>query len=189
MTDQDTPTTPEATPPAAAEPAPPPAAAPAGIPVPPPPPMQPARRTGLAAIAGIALIVLGILGGLIGLFVAIVGGTFFASLGDFMQIPDLEGATAGSIIGGFIAFFGVIVVIYSLVYLIGGIGVLRSAGWGRVMGLIVGILSGLIWLSGFSGAGEVSSGNGGIGTLLMLAVHAYIVVVLLFFWKGRPSPA
>jgi len=189
MTDQEMPAAPDPTAqPPETLPVPPPQP-PNTIPVPPPPPMQPARRTDLAAIAGVALIVLGIIGGLIGLFVAIVGSSVVTSLRDYLQVPDLEGADAGAIIGGFIAFLGVLVLLYSLVYLLGGIGVLRSASWGRVLGLIVGILSGLVWLSGYSGAAEVSNGSGGIGTLLMLVVHAYIVVVLLFFWKARPSPA
>lgn len=158
------------------------------IPVPPPPVMGPARRTGLAAIAGVIMIVLGILGGILGLFIAIVGGSFVTALRDYIQIPDLNGADAGAVIGGFIAFFGVLIAIYSLIYIIGGLGVLRSAGWGRTLGLIVGILSGLVWLSGFTNAGEIANGNNGMGTLVMLGLHVYIVVVLLLFWKARPAP-
>jgi hypothetical protein len=158
------------------------------IPVPPVPVLLPARRTGLAAIAGVIMVVLGLLGGVLGLFIALVGGSFVTALRDYIQIPDLNGADAGSIIGGFIAFFGVLIALYSLVYIIGGLGVLRTAGWGRTLGLIVGILSGLVWLSGFTNMGEISNGNSGAGTLVMLALHVYIVVALLFFWKGRPTP-
>jgi hypothetical protein len=159
------------------------------IAVPAPPVMRPARRTGLAAIAGVIMVLLGLAGGILGLFVAIVGGSFVTALRDYVQIPDLNGADAGSIIGGFIAFFGVLIAFYSLVYIIGGLGVLRTAGWGRTLGLLVGIISGLVWLSGYTNAGELTNGSSGLGTLVMLALHAYIVVVLLFFWKGRPTPA
>ena len=138
------------------------------VPVPPAPVLLPARRTGLAAIAGVIMILLGLLGGILGLFIALVGGSFVTALRDYIQIPDLNGADAGSIIGG--------------------LGVLRTAGWGRTLGLIVGILSGLVWLSGFTNMGEISNGNSGAGTLVMLALHVYIVVALLFFWKGRPTP-
>jgi hypothetical protein len=181
VTDQPTPT-----PPAAEQPAPPP---PTYVAPPAPPMIAPARRTGLAAIAGVILIVLGLLGALLGLFVALVGSAVVSSVRDYLQIPDLEGADAGSIVGGFIAFVGVLVLLYSVAYLLGGIGVLRSAGWGRTLGLIVGILSGLIWLSSLSNIGAASSGSAGLGTIVMFAAHAYIVVVLLFYWKGRPSPA
>lgn len=149
------------------------------------------QRTGLAAIAGVLLLLGGILGGLIGLLVAVVGGTFFGSLGDFMEIPDIEGANAGALLGGVVAFFGIIILIYSLVYLFAGIGVLRNKGWGRVMGLIVGIISGLIWLSGLTSADEIAAASGGqsnlVSTLIGFGIHAYIVVVLLFFWRRKPA--
>ena len=54
---------------------------------------------------------------------------------------------------------GVVVIVYSLVYLIGGIGVLRSRDWGRVIGIVVGILSGLFWLAAVGGSGSAASGN------------------------------
>jgi hypothetical protein len=176
-----------APPPAAPQPAvawAPPAAAAVAVPA-------TGQRTVLAAIAGVLLLLGGILGGLIGLLVAVVGGTFFGSLGDFMEIPDIEGASGGALIGGVVAFFGIIILIYSLVYLFAGIGVLRNRGWGRVMGLIVGIISGLIWLSGLTSADEIAAASGGQGslvsTLIGFGIHAYIVVVLLFFWRRKPA--
>ena len=84
-------------------------------------------------------------------------------------------------------FFGVIIVAYSLVYIIGAIGVLRSKGWGRVMGIVVGILSGLFWLAGLSGSGSSSSGGGGslIFVIVLLALHVYVFVTLAFFWRSK----
>lgn len=159
------------------------------IPVPPPPVLRPARRTGLAAVAGIILVLLGLAGGVLGLFVAIVGGSLVSSLRDYIEIPDVGGGDAGAVVGGFIAFFGVLVVAYSVAYVVGGVGVLRSAGWGRTLGIVVGILSGLVWFSGFTNLGELPNGSSTTTALVMLALHVYIVVVLLFFWKGRPTPA
>jgi hypothetical protein len=151
------------------------------------------QRTVLAGIAGVLLLLGGILGGLLGLLVAVVGGSFASTLGDLVEIPDLNGADAGAVFGGVVAFFGILIVVYSLVYLFAGIGVLRNRGWGRVMGLIVGIISGLIWLSGLSSAGEIASASGGQssmgGTLVGFALHAYIVVALLFFWRSKPGSA
>jgi hypothetical protein len=151
--------------------------------------LRPGRRTSLAAVAGVIMVLLGLLGGILGLFVVFVGSTFVATLRAYIQIPDLGGADAGSVLGGVVAFFGVLIAAYSLVYILGGLGVLRTAGWGRTLGIIVGILSGLVWLSGFMNMGEISDGNSGVATLVMLVLHVYIVVVLLFFWKGKPSPA
>jgi hypothetical protein len=194
---EDTTTTPAADPPplapyvqgagAASAPEPAPAPAPAA----PPPPVTwaapPAAvavaggRTGLAAAAGIIMLVLGVLGGLLGLFVAVVGGSIVSSLGDIVDVPGMN--DPGSVIGGVVAFFGIIVVVYSLLYVFGGIGILRSRGWGRVMGLIVGILSGLVWLSGL---GQSDTANMPFA-IVMLAIHAYIVVVLVLFWRAKAA--
>jgi hypothetical protein len=188
---------------APAVPAPTPAPAPLAplvSPTAPPPPLaQPAvawgapapavaaqgGRTMLAAIAGVVMLVLGVLGGILGLLVAVVGGTFISSLGDLAEIPEFEGADPGAVLGGVVAFFGIIVIVYSLLYVIAGIGVLRSRGWGRVMGIVVGIISGLIWLSGLS-----SSESSNLPfAIVMLAIHVYIVVVLAVFWRNKTATA
>lgn len=169
-------------------------------PVPPPAVQQPAvawaappvavaatsGRTMLAAIAGVGLIVLGVLGGLIGLAIAVFGSSVVSQFdltqyGDFGDIND-----PAAVISGAIAFVGIIVVAYSLVYLIGGIGIVRSRGWGRVMGLIVGILSGLFWLMSVTGGGGSTGGNI-FFPLLMLVIHAYVVVVLIIFWRRKAA--
>lgn len=159
-----------------------PPAAPPPVYAPPPPTPAAGGRTTLAAAAGVILLILGILGGLLGLFVAVVGGSFVASLGDVITIPELGDTSAGGLLGGMIAFFGIIVVVYSLVYVFAGIGIVRSRNWGRVMGLIVGILSGLIWLSGLGG----ERGNLPF-TIVMLGIHVYVVVVLIMFWRAKTA--
>jgi uncharacterized membrane protein (DUF2068 family) len=184
---------------APAYPAPPPIAPPA-TPTPPvgwqAPPVVVAtkgQRTGLAMAAGILLILGGIGGILLGLLVAIVGGSVVSSL-DFSQFnnsPDLNGANAGALAGGVVAFFGAVVVAYSIAYLIAGVGVLRNSNWARVLGIILGVISGLIWLSGFANAnnaqGTAGAAGGGLFSLVALGVHVFIVVVLLFFWRTKPT--
>ena len=157
-----------------------PAATPPPIYAPPPPTPGAGGRTTLAAAAGVILLILGILGGLLGLFVAVVGGSLASSFGDLIEIPGMNDPS--SFVGGMIAFFGIIVVIYSLVYVFAGIGIVRSRNWGRVMGLIVGILSGLIWLSGLGG----ERGNLPF-TIVMLGIHVYVVVVLIMFWRAKTA--
>lgn len=144
-------------------------------------------RTTLAAIAGVGLIVLGVLGILFGVAVAVLGSSVvnqfdLSQYGDFGNIND-----PGAVISGAIAFVGIIVILYSLVYLIGGIGIVRSRGWGRVMGLIVGILSGIFWLLSLSGGGANSAGNSLVFPLIMVLIHAYVVVVLIMFWRNRTA--
>ena len=170
---------------------------PAPAPAAPPPPIAWAAppiavaatggRTTLAAIAGVGLIILGVLGGLFGLAVAVFGPSVVSQFdlsqyGDFGNIND-----PAAVISGALAFVGIIVVVYSLVYLIGGIGIVRSRGWGRVMGLIVGVLSGIFWLLSLSGGGATSTGNTLAFPLVMVAIHAYVVVVLIMFWKTKTA--
>ena len=158
-------------------------------PAPAPVAAAPGKRTALSLAAGILLIIGGILGGLAGLAVAVFGSAIVRSLEDLGTLPELEGADMAAFMSGFIVFLGIIVIVYSLVYLIAGIGVVRSRDWGRVLGLIVGILSGLIWLSGLGGGSRAGAGDSIGGTLIALGIHVYIVVALLFFWRTKPSTA
>ena len=150
-------------------------------------------RTTLALGAGVLMLILGILFGLLGLAIAVLGPTFASAFENMAEFPDMNGADPGAVIGGVFAFIGIIIVVYSLVYIAGGIGVMRSRGWGRVIGIIVGILSGLIWLSSLTNAGRVSEAGGAAGggafALVLLVIHIYIVVTLLFFWRRRASTA
>jgi hypothetical protein len=154
------------------------------------------QRTSVALAAGILLILGGVAGILIGLLVAIVGGSVVSSI-DFSQFnnsPDLKGANAGALAGGVVAFFGAVVVAYSIAYLLAGIGVVRSSNWARVLGIILGIISGLFWLLGLanaSGAQNVAGASGGglFFSVLALGVHVYIVVALLLFWRNKSSVA
>jgi len=157
------------------------------------------QRTMLAGIAGVLLLLGGILGILLGVLVAVVGGAFISNLGAFTQFPgltdapELGGANAGAIIGGAVAFFGLLVVAYSVAYLLAGIGVLRNSDWARVLGIVVSALSALIWASGLRGAGEIrdagGAAGGGLFVVVALAIHVYIVVALLFFWRTKRSTA
>jgi hypothetical protein len=151
------------------------------------------QRTGLALGAGILLILGGIGGILLGLAVALIGGSV-ASNFDFSRFSnstDLNGVDPGSIAGGVVAFFGAVVVAYSIAYLLAGIAVVRNANWGRVLGIILGIISGLIWLSGLSSANSAgtatSAASGGLFSIVAVAIHVYIVVALLFFWRSKPT--
>jgi hypothetical protein len=147
------------------------------------------QRTTVSLVAGILLVIGGILGGLAGLLVAAFGDSIVDMIENVRPMPDLEGMDPATFLSGVVVFIGIIVLVYSLVYLIAGIGVIRSRDWGRVLGLIVGILSGLIWLSGLGGAGRAGGGDNIVVTLILLGIHVYIVVALLFFWRAKSSTA
>jgi hypothetical protein len=168
-------------------PIPPPVAQPAVSWAPAAPPVAvKGQRTALAMGAGVLLVVLGLLGALAGLAIAVVGRAVVQSIRDFGPIPELEGMDTETFLSGFILFFGIIIIVYSFMYLFAGIGVLRSRDWGRVLGIIVAVLSGVIWLSGVSGARRTVGGDIGLAVIALL-IHVYIVVALLFFWRTKPS--
>lgn len=187
-----------ATAPAPAAPEPPAPAAPVppvGWQAPPVTVATKGERTTLAMAAGILLILGGIAGILLGLLVAIVGGSVVSSIdfSRFNNVPDFNGASPGAVAGGVVAFLGAVVVAYSIAYLLAGIGVVRNANWARVLGIILGIISGLFWLSGFTSAnsaqGAAGSGASVLFLILAVGIHVYIVVALLFFWRNRSSVA
>jgi len=49
---------------------------------------------------------------------------------------------------------------------------------------VIGILGGLFWLAGAANPNS----PGATGVFALLALHAYVAVALLFFWRSR-SPA
>jgi hypothetical protein len=162
---------------------------------PPPAVAMKGQRTPLALVAGILLLLLAIVGGLFGLLIIVVGATVINSLGsDVTNIPGYNGDPAALFTGVF-AFVGIIIIAYSLAYLSAGIGVIRNSTWARVLGIVIGIISGLLWLGGITGAGNAgttgsaaaATAGGGLISLVLFAVHAYIVVVLLFFWRRKPA--
>jgi hypothetical protein len=147
-------------------------------------------RSGLAAAAGIGLLVFGILLLLIGLLFFAVAGMVddIIGSGGFGEIPGMPPGFENAI-GGFVVVFGVIVILYSLLYIAGGIGVLRSRNWGRVIGIVVGIITGLLMLSGLTSPSPAGDQSSLIFSLILLALHVYIVVTLAFFWKSKPAAA
>lgn len=176
-----------------------PGAYPAPPPIPPPavqpgvswaaaPPAQvpvAGQRTPLAVGAGILLVVGGILGGLAALGTLAFGRFIVDAIEDLGPFPGLEGADAHDILQGAIVFVGGFILICSIVYVIAGIGVLRSRDWGRVLGIIIGILGGLFWLPALSSAGVAGVRENLAGPLIMLAAHAYIAIALIVAWRTR----
>ena len=115
------------------------------------------KRTTLSLVAGILLILGGMLGCLAGLLVAALVPAIVGMIESVGPMPELEGMDAERFVGGAFVFIGIIVLVYSLIYLIAGHRRVRSRDWGRVLGLIVGILSGL---SGCPGRGRERPGAG-----------------------------
>jgi len=192
---EDTTVTPPPPPPPAAAPSytPPPIAPPAPQPAvawAPPPATTAAvgQRTTMSMAAGILLIILGVLGALIGLLILTIGRGVIQAF-DFRGMPGTENISdPNALVGGVIAFFGIFLLVCSTFYVVGGVGVLRSKNWGRVIGIVIGILAGLLWLGSLTSGGTVSGRNDLLFPLVLLAIHAYVAIVLMFFWRNK-APA
>jgi hypothetical protein len=196
--------TPDAPPPAAE---PPSAAAPAYTPPTytpppvPPPSAQPTvawappatavategQRTPFALAAGILLVILGALGALAALALLTIGREFIRQF-DFSSLPGLERIEdPNAFVASAATFGGILVLAFSTFYIVGGVGVIRNRNWGRVIGIVIGILAGLFWVAGVAGSGR-AGGNTDGSSILLLVVHAYIAISLLFFWRTK-APA
>jgi hypothetical protein len=144
-------------------------------------------RTTLSLAAGVLLFVLGVLGALFALLILTIGREVVGQL-DFtryMRGIDTGGADVNAIASSAATFVGILLLVFSVFYIVGGVGIMRSANWGRVIGIIVGILAGLFWLSGIMNGGQ--GGGGGGFAVVLLAIHAYVAIALLFFWRYRSA--
>jgi hypothetical protein len=166
---------------------------------PPVPPPQPAAawapppataavvpRSPLALAAGILLALLGVLGALASLALLTIGREFIRQF-DFSSLPGLEKVNdPGGFVESAATFGGILLLACSAFYIIGGVGVMRSRNWGRVIGIVISILAGLFWL-GSVGTGSRAGAGDMSFELVLLAVHAYVAVALLFFWRSRAT--
>ncbi len=176
---------PPAGPPAASSWPPPPAGAPDPSAWPPPPagataPWPPAvatrpPSTPLVVVAGIFLLVAGILTFGIGAIFGLLGG-LIAVAGSSGEGFELLGP-----LGGVVAGLAFLVVFWGLLEVVAAIGMLIHRGWGRALGLIVGVAGALF--AGLAVLANVTAPDaeaGGIGfSLLLLAGYGLTVLALV----------
>ena len=179
------------TPPPIAPPAyapPPPAAQPAVAWAPAPAPTKAAgERSTLSLAAGILLLILGVLGVLAGVAALTIGREVIKQF-DFSTLPGLEQLNDPSgFVDSVLTFGAIFLLVCSTFYVVGGVGVLRSKNWGRVIGIVIGILAALLWLGSFANLGRTPREDTSFA-LILLALHAYIAIALLFFWRNK-APA
>jgi hypothetical protein len=130
----------------------------------------------LVRVAGVVLAVCGGLATLFGL-IFVVGGGAVGVMG------TAAGDTTGlaGLAGGAIAIFGVVIVIIGVLQLAGGVGIWRGRNWGRVTGIVFGVLGVLAGLGTMSGQGGAASG------IPILAAYGYVLAVLLVYWRRSPA--
>jgi hypothetical protein len=114
----------------------------------------------------------------------LLGGAVVKNLGDQTGV-----AAFGDLVGGVVAVFGIVVLVIGIVQIFGGIGSWRGREWGRVIGLIYGVLGFLFGLAAAAGGRsvETGSGNGVVVGLVILLIYGFVTFALGFRWKGRAA--
>ncbi len=129
----------------------------------------------LVVLAGIFLLIVGILTFGFGSLFGLLGGLFAAA-----STSDSELAVFGPV-GSFIAGLAFVVVFWGILEIVASIGMFLHRGWGRAIGLVVGVV-GLIF-GVLALLGSVSSSDattGGIGfSLVFLAGYGLTVLALV----------
>jgi hypothetical protein len=153
----------------------------------------PAQRPTEVTVASIILMVLGGIGLLISLLILLAGGMVGSLSSGEIEQQTGQTLPTGFDMSAFGAIFGVvgaILLVFSVVYLLGGIGAIRGSGWGRALGLIAAIIGVLFWGLGLLGSiGSLGSGaEGGAGSLFFavafFALHAFVLWALAARWRN-----
>jgi hypothetical protein len=184
--------------PAPPSPVPPQAAASAWAQPAPAPPgwVMPAAQAGpvrvIARIGGLFLALIAIFWGLIGL--AFVVGA--AVVKNYLDVSTLPGY--GDLAGGALVTIGVIVLFFSIVELLTGIGAMFGKSWARALGLLYALVFGafsLLFILQSNRITDITAGSAGsagsAGVVLFFGAHlrlyAYVLIVFLFGWRGRSA--
>lgn len=133
--------------------------------------MGPAARPTAVTVAGIILIVIGALMLLVGVL-ALAGGALLGG-----ALGDLQG---GGILAGVAAFFGIIIIFWAVLHLLGGIGSLQGKGWGRWTGIVVAVITLIFGILGLLGSfsGGVDGGSL-IYQIVVLALYGFVAYALI----------
>jgi len=82
--------------------------------------------------------------------------------------------------------FGSGIIVIGLVQLLGGIGILRGAEWGRPIGGMFSLLFGILSLQWARIQGRAADDISALILGLVFVLFAYSAIVLMFRWR-RPS--
>jgi hypothetical protein len=146
-----------------------------------PPPQQPAgwgaggmapmSRPTFVTVAGILLIIFGVIL-LLAAVLAFAGGALLANA--------FGGVEGGGIFAGIAAFFGVIVLFWSILHFLGGIGSLQGKGWGRWIGMVVAVITVIFGVLGLLGSmGGTADGGSLIYQIIVIAIYGFIAYALI----------
>lgn len=130
--------------------------------------------TSVLVVAGAAfLLVVGVLFALIGALFGVFAGLVVGGLGGGIDAEG-SGAPIAGAVGGMAVVVGLAVLAWGIVQVVAGAGMLAHRRWGRVLGLIVGVVG-----LGFYGLALANGLAAGTVDLLNVAVVAGYALVAL----------
>ena len=142
----------------------------------------PGKVSGLVIVAALFLLLVGVLTALGGA-VLLLGGNLLGQLGTTDTGSGVFGA-----LGGFIAGVAVVVIVWALLEIFGAFGMLFRRGWGRALGLIVGIIgaifTGLALLASLGSLSSTDGGSTGTGVVVVLVVFVGYAVTVFALVRG-----
>jgi hypothetical protein len=158
-------------------------------------------RSLLAILAGVILLVYG-------LFMGLLGGWALVAAGTAEQIRDVlqqAGATPALIdaVQGVVTGVGVVLLVIGILHLLGAVGIWAHRGWGRAIGVVLGLLGTLLGIGMVISTlgpttigdttitGELNQQQGGLGGSVIFLV-SYLFVLLAMFvgrrhFRRRPA--
>lgn len=148
------------------------------------PPAQQGPVTLLSKFAGIIILLFGLGWTAIGALITF-GGAVVSTASDNSAFSQL-----GDAFGGVIAGLGIVILVIAIIELLGGIGILLSKSWGRIIGIAYSLIFGAGSLLIALGGGRASdTTNAGPGVLIFgvvcFVLYAYSLIVLMARWRGR----
>jgi hypothetical protein len=140
-------------------------------------PAAPRTTSILVVVAAIFLLVAGLL--LLGMSaVLLLGSALFAGAEGAAELEGMVGVELAEALAGIFAAVGVVALLASLLQVVGAFGMLAHRGWGRAIGLVVGVLGLLFWGLSFVAALGASADAGTSLAFTGLFVAGYGLTVI-----------
>jgi hypothetical protein len=145
----------------------------------PPPVAGPFVRSGAVTTAAVILIVLGVLGLLLGALLLASREAVISQLGDQGVQIDPEAAS------GVISIIAVVLIVFSIGYVVAGWAGYRGSDLGRVLGLVLGVIGVLFWLLGLASSLNPTQGGASslVFALVFLVAHAFVLFAYGARWR------
>ena len=149
----------------------------------------PGRVSGLVVLSALFLLLIGVLTVLVGTALVLGGGI----LGQLGSADTDTGIFAGTglfgALGGIVAGVGVVMIVWALLEILGGFGMLFRRAWGRAIGFFVGLIgavfTGLVFVGAIRALSDTTdSGSAAVGIAIALVVFLGYLLTVVALARG-----